>query len=354
MATLPVSNYPSNPSRLRATNADDEIEGGDGAPNAYRYWSKIVEEYSKKNLTKESDRLIALYGIAQSIKQQYTHDEYVAGMWKKHLLNQLLWMTYTKLKKDRPKYRAPSWSWASVIGKLMFRDILEAEELGVLGAEVTEVSVDTTKGKEGEVTGGYLKIRGKIFTGTWKFAGLTKEVSNSEKNEKVPLWSEEFADNPTNTYSMRMGDSGSLNSLMGYPDVEENGFQSGETICLAIQKREKPAKSKLDKAWSVVIDGLVLMRDESDKLRRIGISMLLGMVPDLSWIEQRRRRCKFFEVVMRVSARDVPWRNHLSVNLSEIQVRMLSGEPSSLMINYVCLETFFGEKFEKINAINVA
>jgi hypothetical protein len=57
---------------------------------------------------------------------------------------------------------------------------------------------------------------------------------------------------------------------------------------------------------------------------------------------------------MRVSARDVPWRNHLSVNLSEIQVRMLSGEPSSLMINYVCLETFFGEKFEKINAINVA
>jgi hypothetical protein len=219
-----------------------------------------------------------LYGIAQSIKQQYTHDEYVAGMWKKHLLNQLLWMTYTNLKKARPqKYRAPSWSWASVIGKLMFRDILEAEELGGLGAEVTEVKVKTREGKEGEVVeGGYLKIRGKIFTGTWKVAGLRKEGSNSEEKEKVPLWSEEFAAIPTNTYSMKMGDGGSLNFLMGYPDVEEDGFKRGETVCLAILKREKPAKSELDKTWSLVVDGLVLKRDESDKLRRIGIFNAAG------------------------------------------------------------------------------
>jgi hypothetical protein len=236
----------------------------------------IVEEYSKKNLTQESDRLIALYGIAQSIKQQYTHDEYVAGMWKKHLLNQLLWMTYTNLKKARPGYRAPSWSWASVIGKLMFRDILEVEELGGLGAEVTEVSVKTTEGKEGQVTGGYLKIRGKIITGTWKVASPRKEVSKSEKKEKVPLWSEEFAAIPTNTYSMKMGDSGRLNFLMGYPDVEEEGFQKGETVCLAIQKREKPAKSELDKSWSVIVDGLVLKRDESGKLQRIGIFNAAG------------------------------------------------------------------------------
>ncbi|PMD16357.1 HET-domain-containing protein [Hyaloscypha hepaticicola] len=263
------------PVRFEGNNGNF-AKGGDGAPNAYRYWNNIVEEYSKKNLTKETDRLIALYGIAQSIKQQYTHDEYVAGMWKNHLLNQLLWMTYTNLKKARPEYRAPSWSWASVIGKLMFRDILETEELGGLGAKVVEVSVDTTKAKEGEVRGGYLEIRGKIFTGTWKVAGRHKEVSNGEKNEKVPLWSEEHAAIPTNTYSMKMGDSGRLNNLMGYPDVEEEGFESGETVCLAIQKREKPAKTELDKAWSVIVDGLVLKRDKSDKLQRIGIFNAAG------------------------------------------------------------------------------
>jgi hypothetical protein len=275
MANLPVSSYLSSPSRIRATNADDDKEG-DGAPNAYRYWSKIVEEYSKKNLTKESDRLIALYGIAQSIKQQYTHDEYVAGMWKKHLLNQLLWMTYTKLKKSRPTtYRAPSWSWASVIGKLMFRDILEADELEKL-AKVEEVKVHTVTGKEGQVTGGYLKIRSKVFTGTWKVTSPGNKVSNSKENQKAPLWSEEFAAYPTNTYSMKMGNSGGLNSLIGYPDVEEDGFQGGETVCLGIQKREKPAKSELDKQWSVVLDGLVLMRYGSDTFRRIGFFNAAG------------------------------------------------------------------------------
>ncbi|KAE9368198.1 HET-domain-containing protein, partial [Stipitochalara longipes BDJ] len=138
------------------TRKDSEVNGAAGAPNAYRYWNEIVEYYSKKHLTKESDRLVALYGIAQSIQKQYTKDEYVAGLWKEHLINQLMWTTYKNLKKRRPAaYRAPSWSWASVIGKLMFRDILEAETHDKV-ARVEEVKVYTVEGKEGQVTGGYI------------------------------------------------------------------------------------------------------------------------------------------------------------------------------------------------------
>ena len=138
-----------------------------GIPNAYRYWNTIVEHYSEKILTEESDRLIALYGVAQWIKQQHTHDEYVAGMWKEHLLNQILWMTYKNLKKHRPTaYRALSWSWASMIGKVMFRDILEAEKFDKI-AQVVDVRVHTVEGKEGQISGGYLKLHSKIFTGTW-------------------------------------------------------------------------------------------------------------------------------------------------------------------------------------------
>jgi hypothetical protein len=50
------------------------------------------------------------------------------------------------------------------MGKLMFRDIWEAGELDKL-AKVEEIKVHTVKGKEGKVTGGYLQIRSKIFTG---------------------------------------------------------------------------------------------------------------------------------------------------------------------------------------------
>ena len=81
----------------------------------------------------------------------------------------------------------------------MFWDILETDKLGGLGAKVTEVSVKTTEGKEGEVQKeSYLKIRGKIFTGTWTVASQ-RVVSSGERNDRVPLWSEEFAAIPTNT-----------------------------------------------------------------------------------------------------------------------------------------------------------
>jgi len=78
---------------------------------------------------------------------------------------------------------------------------------------------------------------------------------------------------------MKMGESkrlAGLNNLMGYPDVEEMEFQSGETVCLAIQKRDKPAKTELDKAWSTIVDGLVLKKDKDDKFRRIGIFNAAG------------------------------------------------------------------------------
>ncbi|TGO47015.1 hypothetical protein BCON_0297g00100 [Botryotinia convoluta] len=82
-------------------------------------WDRIVVNYSGHRLTYESDRLIALAGIADQIQQQ-TEDEYFAGMWYNNLLAQLLW----SLRGDRvdrrisPR-RAPTWSWASVTSQVM-------------------------------------------------------------------------------------------------------------------------------------------------------------------------------------------------------------------------------------------
>jgi hypothetical protein len=92
---------------------------------------------------------------------------YLAGLWKNHIVNQLLWMTYKNLNKGYPKkYRAPSWSWASVNGKIAFRDILEADEQTIL-AEVLEAHVVTREEKAGEVTDGWLSIKGKLLPAEW-------------------------------------------------------------------------------------------------------------------------------------------------------------------------------------------
>ncbi|CAG9987368.1 unnamed protein product [Clonostachys byssicola] len=78
------------------------------------YWPEIVNIYSRTNLTLESDRLPALSGIAAR-QHAITGDQYLAGFWKKDILRLLTWICISRLA-ERPSWRAPTWSWASIQG----------------------------------------------------------------------------------------------------------------------------------------------------------------------------------------------------------------------------------------------
>jgi hypothetical protein len=83
-------------------------------------WHRVVEQYSSLSLTKSTDRLPALSGLA--IRSSPILGEYLAGLWKHSLISDLMWRI-NKLEHDivRPtKYVAPSWSWASVTGPVSF------------------------------------------------------------------------------------------------------------------------------------------------------------------------------------------------------------------------------------------
>jgi hypothetical protein len=81
----------------------------------YDAWYDLVPLYGKCTLTKESDIFPAISGIAEAIATA-TGDEYVAGLWKSDLHRGLLWSSpdSTKSKPALRRYRAPSWSWASL------------------------------------------------------------------------------------------------------------------------------------------------------------------------------------------------------------------------------------------------
>lgn len=84
-------------------------------------WYKMIEDYTTRSITKHTDRLPALSGLAQAVTRE-TKGEYLAGLWKSGLLEGLLWC---KTKADQvlaptPGYVAPSWSWASVVGSVQF------------------------------------------------------------------------------------------------------------------------------------------------------------------------------------------------------------------------------------------
>ncbi|MBE3109014.1 MAG: HET domain-containing protein, partial [Acidobacteria bacterium] len=115
-------------------------------------WLGHVQEYSARNLTHAGDKLPALAGLAALVAKE-TGDEYLAGLWRSHVLEDLCWRAYevdgtwegldtgessgfawafpkesvvpvrdaTKLCSVRVvPSRAPSWSWAKLDGLVRF------------------------------------------------------------------------------------------------------------------------------------------------------------------------------------------------------------------------------------------
>lgn len=98
--------------------------------NAGYPWNRVIEEYTCTRLTDENDRLIAIAGVAQ-LFASCLPDEYMAGLWKKGLLQYMLWhgKDPSAEKEDFARRRCgiglqtlqtrpnatnvPSWSWAS-------------------------------------------------------------------------------------------------------------------------------------------------------------------------------------------------------------------------------------------------
>ncbi|KAI1045008.1 hypothetical protein LB505_013343 [Fusarium chuoi] len=83
-------------------------------------WYEMVTSYSVRNLTNDNDKMMAIAGVAYFI-QQSTGFKYAAGLWEDTLPFNLLWVVDSGAKR-RPSGRSvPSWSWASVDGKISHR-----------------------------------------------------------------------------------------------------------------------------------------------------------------------------------------------------------------------------------------
>ncbi|KAJ4189061.1 hypothetical protein NW767_011711 [Fusarium falciforme] len=80
-------------------------------------WGDVVSLYANCALTKESDRLIAMSGIAKTF-QEANNDKYLAGLWKRMIHVDLTWTTNASdgAEVQRSESYAPTWSWASVVG----------------------------------------------------------------------------------------------------------------------------------------------------------------------------------------------------------------------------------------------
>lgn len=105
-------------------------------PGIYAHWRNIVEDYSRRSLTKRTDKLIAIAGIAAEFSSllgrqseigdrgkcqgDSPDDKYLAGLWKGDLIPELMWKVMdleddqTEKMSKESDYIAPPWSWATL------------------------------------------------------------------------------------------------------------------------------------------------------------------------------------------------------------------------------------------------
>lgn len=144
-------------------------------------WQNICSQYSERLLTNSNDRLPAISGLvkhflpvgsAQAISSRpsdVSKDQlklfaevdlgnYLAGLWSKVLMKGLCWHADYRPGRRISPYVAPSWSWASVEGKVYW-DAQEATQIEIHNATCTRNGLDDT----GSVCDGLLELTAKII-----------------------------------------------------------------------------------------------------------------------------------------------------------------------------------------------
>ena len=120
-------------------------------------------------LTKESDRLPALSGLASTIVKA-TEDTYLAGLWENDIILGLQWYNMQGEKDGNksylpPAYRAPTWSWASIECPSLDFTLRGIREEYIIHANLLETRISPL-GKDplGEVSQGDITLRGPVLS----------------------------------------------------------------------------------------------------------------------------------------------------------------------------------------------
>lgn len=189
-----------------------------------RQWWKMVEDYSSLDLSFEKDKLPALSGVAKQIQSSRKDDEYLAGLWKNTLIDDLRWYAVHGEGKRPMVWRAPTWSWASVDGLVFFHPKPQETHVysRLLQASTTLSGPDST----GEVSAGFIVLSGPVISATMVEAqDRQTEYALEAAGIRVPLQLDSNAD--VNMGRLKVRDTLYCLRLMS--------SLAGEDLCLVLK-----------------------------------------------------------------------------------------------------------------------
>ncbi|CZR63512.1 uncharacterized protein PAC_13409 [Phialocephala subalpina] len=141
----------------------------------YRAWYRMVENYSRRTLTFEKDKLPAVAGIVEEFKSIIT-DKPLLGLWQGDLLTGLLWQTAEPTTRIEHT-GIPSWSWASVNGPVNWQNtgVVNSGTPPKNQAEVMTSNIEWSgHPMTSQIKHATLKVRGRLKRAKLSKFGATK------------------------------------------------------------------------------------------------------------------------------------------------------------------------------------
>ncbi|TVY70221.1 hypothetical protein Focb16_v000155 [Fusarium oxysporum f. sp. cubense] len=134
-------------------------------------WNSLVQRYTQRNLTRQTDRILAISGLAQ-IFSPMRGGAYAAGLWVKDFPNTLLWENRSRALYPRPSDQGPSWSWTAINSTVTWG---AGHGKDVLSVDSIECDLDQPSAPFGSVKRGALRVTGPALDLEWK---RTKSTSS--------------------------------------------------------------------------------------------------------------------------------------------------------------------------------
>ncbi|KAK8108932.1 HET-domain-containing protein [Apiospora sp. TS-2023a] len=196
-------------------------------------WIRIIGNFTRRDLSRNTDRLPAIEGIAKRIimRDRLSESDYLVGLWRSRLGEELIWHTdrsaYGLIRHAEPGRKSqrldniPTWSWASVTGAVEF--------LSNSDVQVEEVATPPAAKP-------YLVLRTQLMA-----SGLWLETRDQENSGSMP-------DNGCN-FRLLLADGHEMRSILYMDDW---GYQLD---CKGLSKEIYALRTqRMDSSWWMLLE----------------------------------------------------------------------------------------------------
>lgn len=234
-------------------------------------WKNIIEQYSDRQLTFPTDRLIALEGLRRELGKKIAC-EYAFGVWKESLPNQLLWQVTRRIEGTAisDPLKLPTWTWAHVPSGVRFLTIDRAKNL-----------CDSIAFEDGEDSRRMsLQVRAK------RLSKLTTALDLKQGDATIEaIYADMTSSHAKSTKSMAQFMLDQDDSPIGWIvfDLASEDTTSGSTLCLALMgsigRREEQAERRTGSVVSKKLRHywVLIVRQWGDgRYHRIGVGKMYG------------------------------------------------------------------------------